>query len=122
MADIVSELASKSGVSTDLAKKGLGALLSFVKKSLPADSFSKVLSTFPGADNMMAAAAETGQEPAGGILSTVSGLAGKLFGGAGGRHGAACRSSRRWAFRPTSSSNSSRRHSTFSRASFRATS
>ena len=32
---------------------------------------------------MMAAAAETGQEPAGGILSTVSGLAGKLFGGAG---------------------------------------
>ena len=49
MADIVSELASKSGVSTDLAKKGLGALLSFVKKSLPADSFSRFSSAFPGA-------------------------------------------------------------------------
>jgi hypothetical protein len=84
MADITSELASKSGISSDLAKKGLGALLSFVKEKLPADSFSKVLSAIPGGDNMMAAAAERGPEPSAGVLGTISGLAGKLFGGAGG--------------------------------------
>lgn len=84
MADIISELASKAGVNADLAKKGLGALLAFIKEKLPADSFAKVLSAIPGADNMMATAAETGQESSGGILNTVSGLAAKLFGGAGG--------------------------------------
>jgi hypothetical protein len=84
MADIISELASKSGVGSDLAKKGLGALLLFVKEKLPADSLSKVLSAIPGGDNMMAAAAETGPEPSAGVLSTIGGLAGKLFGGGGG--------------------------------------
>lgn len=84
MADIISELASKAGVSSDLAKKGMGALLSFAKEKLPADSFSKVLSAIPGGDNMMATAAETGPEPSAGVLNTLSGLAGKLLGGAGG--------------------------------------
>jgi hypothetical protein len=84
MADIISELASKSGVSSDLAKKGVGALLSFIQEKLPADSFSKVLSAIPGGDNMMAAVGETGPEPSAGVLNTISGLAGKLFGGAGG--------------------------------------
>jgi hypothetical protein len=83
MADIVSELASKAGVSSDLAKKGVGALLSFIKAKLPDDASSKVLSAFPGADNLMAAADKAGEESSAGILSTVSGLAGKLFGGAG---------------------------------------
>jgi len=84
MADIISDLAAKSGVSADLAQKGMGALLSFVKEKIPAESFSKVTGAIPGADTMMAAAAEEGQEASGGIISTVSGLAGKLFGGAGG--------------------------------------
>jgi hypothetical protein len=83
MADIVSELASKSGVSSDLAKKGVGALLTFIKAKLPADNFSKVSSAIPGADHMMAAAAESGGESSAGILGAVGGLAGKLFGGAG---------------------------------------
>jgi hypothetical protein len=84
MADIIGDLAARSGVNTDLAKKGLGALLSFVKEKVPAESFSKVTAAIPGSDAMMAAAAEKGQEASGGILSTVSGLASKLFGGAGG--------------------------------------
>jgi hypothetical protein len=84
MADIITELASKAGINSDLARKGLGALLAFVKEKLPADSFSKILSAIPGSDNMMAAAAETGPEPSAGVLSTITGLAGKLFGGAGG--------------------------------------
>src|SRR6516164_9110728 len=84
MADIISDLAAKSGVSADLAQKGMGALLSFMKEKLPAESFSKVTGAIPGADNMMAAAAERGPEASGGVMSAVRGLAGKLFGGAGG--------------------------------------
>jgi hypothetical protein len=84
MADIISDLAAKSGVSPDLAKKGMGALLSFMKEKVPGDSFAKVTGAIPGADSMMAAAAEKGQEASGGVMSAVTGLAGKLFGGAGG--------------------------------------
>ena len=84
MADIISELASQSGISTDLAKKGLGAVLCFLKEKIPAENFSKVVNAIPGADNLMATATEKGQEASGGILGTVSGIAGKLFGGAGG--------------------------------------
>jgi hypothetical protein len=83
MADISADLAAKSGVSADLVKKGLGALLSFVKEKVPAETFAKVTGAIPGADTMMAAAAEKVPEASGGILSTVSGLASKLFGGAG---------------------------------------
>jgi hypothetical protein len=84
MADIVSELANKSGVSADLAKKGIGAVLAFLKEKIPAESFSKVVNTIPGADSLMAAASEGGQEASGGIMGAVSGIAGKLFGSAGG--------------------------------------
>jgi hypothetical protein len=84
MADIIEDLAGKAGVSADLAKKGMGALLSFLKEKIPAESFSKVTRAIPGADNLMATAAEKGAEASGGVLSAVSGLAGKLFGGAGG--------------------------------------
>jgi len=84
MADIIEDLAGKAGISADLAKKGLGALLTFVKEKVPAESFSKVTRAIPGADNAMAAAAERSSEASGGVLSAVSGLAGKLFGGDGG--------------------------------------
>ena len=83
MADVIEDLAGKSGVSADLAKKGMGALLSFLKEKIPAESFSRVTRAIPGADNMMAAAAERSSEASGGILGAVSGLAGKLLGGAG---------------------------------------
>ena len=83
MADIISELASKSGVSNDLAKKGIGAVLSFLEEHIPAERFSNVLNAVPNANGMMAAA-ETGQESSGGFFSTVSDLAGKVFGSAGG--------------------------------------
>jgi hypothetical protein len=84
MADIISDLAGKSGVSADLAKKGLGALLSFVKEKIPSESFAKISGAIPGAEGMMIAAAERSPEPSGGVLGAVTGLAGKLFGGVGG--------------------------------------
>ena len=84
MADIIEDLAGKSGISADLAKRGMGAVLSFVKEKVPAESFSKLTRAIPGADNMMAAADEGSPEDSGGVLGAVTGLAGKLFGGAGG--------------------------------------
>ena len=84
MADFISELASKSGVSTDLAKKGVGALLAFFKDHTSAEGFSKIAAAVPGADGMMAAAQEDEGKPPGGILGAVTGMAGKIFGGGGG--------------------------------------
>lgn len=80
MADIITDLASRCGISPDLAQKGLGAVLTYFKSHLPADSFSRLSAALPAADSMMAAA-QTGQEASGGLLSAVTGAVGKLFGG-----------------------------------------
>jgi hypothetical protein len=85
MADPIAELASKSGISLDQAKKGLGTVLSTIKEKLPADMFSQVQSAVPDADNVMASA-EAGKESPSrhGVLGAVTDLAGKIFGGSGG--------------------------------------
>jgi hypothetical protein len=83
MADIIAELASKTGVSAEQARQGLGTVLSLVKEHIPAESFSRLTGAIPGADRMMAAAQE-GTDESGGILAKVSGMAGKIFGGGSG--------------------------------------
>ena len=82
MSDIVSDLAAKSDLSPDQAQKGLGAVLSFVKKSLPAENFAQVSAAVPGSDEIMAAAGPH-EESSGGILESIKGMASKLFGGGG---------------------------------------
>ena len=85
MADIVTELAERSGVSTEMAKKGLGAVLAFLKGKIPAESFSKVSNAIPDADGLMAAAdADQGESSGGGLLGAAAGMAGRLFGGSSG--------------------------------------
>jgi hypothetical protein len=81
MADIITELASKSGISPDMAKKGLGTLLAAFKHALPADSFAKIEGAIPGAGNMLADAQAEGEAPSGGILGAIKDMAGKVFGG-----------------------------------------
>jgi hypothetical protein len=80
MADIVSELASRCGISEDVAHKGLGIVLEFLKSKLPAESFAKLSAAVPGADDMMAAAADTCEQP-GGVVGVVKDALGHLFGG-----------------------------------------
>jgi hypothetical protein len=84
MADIINELASKSGVSPEMAKKGLGTLLAAFKHALPAESFAKIEGAVPGADRLLADAQAEGEQSSGGILGAIKGLAGKLFGGGEG--------------------------------------
>jgi len=82
MADIVSDLAAKSGISPDMAGKGMGAVLEFCKNKLPAEAYSKLSAAVPNADGMIASANEA--EQSGGILGSVKGMVGNLIGGGGG--------------------------------------
>jgi hypothetical protein len=84
MADLVNELAERSGVSADVARKGLGAVLSFVKGKLPAETFAKVSNAVPDADHLMnSAETAAGQPSQRGVLGAITGAAGKIFGGGG---------------------------------------
>jgi hypothetical protein len=83
MADIVSELASRCGISADTARKGLGVVFGLLKNKLPADSFNKLSDAVPGADDMMNAAENTADESGGGVVGAVKGAIGKIFGGNG---------------------------------------
>ena len=84
MADITTELAIKCSISPDVAQKGLGIVLGLFKSKLPADTYSKVSAAVPGADNMVAAAADMGEHSGGGMVDAVKGAIGKLFGGSAG--------------------------------------
>jgi hypothetical protein len=85
MADTITELASKCGISPDMAKKGLGTLLAAFKHVLPAESFAKIEAAIPGADSMLADAQQQGEATSGGFFGAIKDMAGKLFGG-GGTH------------------------------------
>jgi hypothetical protein len=80
MSDVVSDLAAKCGLTPEQAQKGLGAILSFVKKSVPQEDFAKVNEAVPNAEQMMAAAGPH-EESSGGVLGAITGMASKLFGG-----------------------------------------
>ena len=81
MADIVSDLAEKSGLSLDQAKKGLGAVLAYVKEHVPEDAFAQVGAAVPDSDQIMAAAGL--EQESGGILGAIKEKVGRLFGGGG---------------------------------------
>jgi hypothetical protein len=81
MADFISELANKSGISPDLAGKGVGAMLALFKDKLPPGVFSQVQAAVPNADSMMAAAQPAEGTSGGGILGAVASAVGKLVGG-----------------------------------------
>ena len=116
MADVISELAGTSGVSLDMAKKGMGTVLSFLRGKLPAEAFAKVSNAVPDADGLMAVAeADQGEAGGKGMLGAVTGLAGKLLGGGTGG-GRWYRSSRKWAYRLNNSRGSSRTCSISSKA------
>jgi hypothetical protein len=86
MSDIVNQLASQTGISSDLIHKGLGALLSFLKKALGEETFTQVESSVPDAASTLKTfeSAPESTEGQGGLFEVVSGLAGKLLGGKAG--------------------------------------
>jgi hypothetical protein len=90
MPDLVNELATHTGLSPDLVQKGLGALLSFLKKELGPETFDKLESSIPQA-NALTTHYESAPEPeaagpaqGSSLFEMVSGLAAKLLGGKAG--------------------------------------
>jgi hypothetical protein len=79
MADIATELAARSGVSPDLAKKAMGAILAFLKDKIPAEAFAKISNVVPETEGLMTAAT-AGQGESGGVVGAVTGAVSKLFG------------------------------------------
>jgi hypothetical protein len=84
MADFISDLATKSGVSPDLARKGVGVILALLKDKLPAGTFAQVLSAIPNGNNLMADAQAAPESSSGGILGAVGSAVSKLVGGSAG--------------------------------------
>jgi Protein of unknown function VcgC/VcgE (DUF2780) len=89
MPDLVNQLTAHTGLSPELVQKGLGALLSFLKKELGEETFNKLENSIPGAsalktDYESAPPPEGGATSQGGLFEMVSGLAGKLLGGKSG--------------------------------------
>jgi hypothetical protein len=84
MADIVTSLSSRTGIDEEMVRKGLGALLTFLQKSLPPDLFGKLQAALPGAPEMLAACGPDQGGTGSGLLGLVSGLAAKLLGGNAG--------------------------------------
>jgi len=80
MSDTISDLAAQSGLTSDQAQKGLGAVLSYLKESLPKEDFAQLSAAVPDSDQMMAAAGPR-EESSGGLFGAIAGMAGKLFGG-----------------------------------------
>jgi hypothetical protein len=81
MPDIVNELATRTGISSDLVQRGLGALLSFLKAELGDDVFHKIQSHLPGASGLVSNVEAPQGSSDGGLFGALSGLAGKIFGG-----------------------------------------
>src|SRR5262245_5824989 len=69
MSDIVSDLATKSGLSPEQAQKGLGAVLAFVQQKLPKEDFAKVSEAVPNSDQILAAVGEQ-EKASGGIIES----------------------------------------------------
>jgi hypothetical protein len=89
VADVIGELAAKSGVSPDLAGKGLGAILLFLKGRLPAGVFAKLQAAVPDADGLMAGAQAAEDSSGGGLLGAATGALRQLSEGLGSGAGVA---------------------------------
>ena len=89
MSDLVNQLTAHTGLSPELVQKGLGALLSFLKKELGEENFAKLETSIPGARRSRPNTSrhrKAGKAPPhqGGLFEMVAGLAGKLLGGKAG--------------------------------------
>ena len=84
MSDIAEMIASKAGISPELARKGLGVLLVGLKKFAP-EIYPKVVGHISGAGALESAftSAEAG-ESSGGLMGSLSGLASKVLNGDSG--------------------------------------
>jgi hypothetical protein len=80
MSEMVNTLADQTGISSDLVHKGLGALLSFLKKELGDQTFDQLATSIPGAAGLVEKFESSPEAGSAGLFDVISGLASKLFG------------------------------------------
>ena len=83
MDELLQKLAEGVGISPETARGGVGAVLSFLKEKLPDGMFGHVEDSVPEADGMVKAFEAKNGSSGGGLISAVTGMAGKLLGGSG---------------------------------------
>jgi hypothetical protein len=80
MAEFVTDLASDTGLEEDQAHHGVGALLALLKGRLNPEAFSRLKEAIPNSERMLSAFHDRAATEGGGLLDTMKGMAGKLFG------------------------------------------
>src|SRR6516162_4396260 len=81
MADFLSDLASKSGLETDQAHQGIGALLTMLKSRLDPAAFDHLQKAIPNSGQMLSGFEDKKQWASAGLIDAVKGMAGKILGG-----------------------------------------
>ncbi len=79
MSDLISALSTHTGLDPDLAQKGLGAVLDFLKERLPAELYAKVEAALPRAGDAISSFLAGKQAP--GLLEKAGGMLGGAIGG-----------------------------------------
>jgi hypothetical protein len=101
MPDTTNDLSSETGLSTDLVQKGLGAIMSFLKQHLGDDLFGRIQSAMPDASKYVDHFESSPEsQGGGGLIGTLTGLAGKLLGGEAGQAGKLLESFNKLGFSP----------------------
>ena len=82
MAEFIEELSAKTGIETDQAHQGVGALLSLLKEHLDPEAFEQLKQAIPGSQGMLTALEE--KFAGSGLLNAVKAVAARFGGGGGG--------------------------------------
>lgn len=86
MADFLSEIAARCGISPEQARQGMAAVISLVKDKVPADAVSSLKSAAHVTEQDVAAVEavpDAAPTSSGGMLGTIAGMAAKYLGEGG---------------------------------------
>jgi hypothetical protein len=82
MQELITRVAAAAGLDAGLAEKAVGIILGFLQKEGPAAEVSQMLAAMPGADQLIASAADA-PGGSGGIMGSLMGMASSVMGGGG---------------------------------------
>lgn len=84
--EFISMVTSQLGIGESEAKSATGGVLKVIKDQLGESSFGSVLEKLPGADSLVSEAEAGAAEPSGGggLMGSLTSMAGSLLGGGGG--------------------------------------
>jgi hypothetical protein len=87
MADLITSVASQTGIDGETVKKSLGSLLTVLKNHLDPETYKRLISAIPGAGEILSSyePGSGGGDGGQGLLSKILALLGRLFGGQAGQ-------------------------------------